>query len=56
MASHPEEQHSSHLSIIFDFLSKRGVTINTKKCELGQASVVFLWYIVSSLGVAPFSD
>lgn len=52
MASHSEEQCSTHLRALFDRFSRHELTINPPKYELGKLSVVFLGHTVSSSDIA----
>lgn len=47
------EEHEKHLRILFKCLDNQGLTINPSKSQLGQSSVQFLGYIVSTKGLLP---
>lgn len=51
VASDNESQHLEHLRTVFQRLKTYGLIINVDKCQLGQESVNFLGYKLSSTGV-----
>lgn len=49
--SRNEAEHLVHLSQVFSGLQEAGLTLNLKKCNLFQRSLVFLGHVVSANGV-----
>ena len=53
VASASEEEHLSHLRILFTRLSQHGLIVNPAKCLFGQSSIDFLGHHVTKDGAAP---
>lgn len=51
IASDNVDQHEQHLRILFQRLKDYGLSINIKKCELEQGSIVFLRHKISQDGM-----
>lgn len=51
-----EEEHLEHLSQVLSCLQKAGLTLNLKKCNLVQRSLIFLGHVVSAEGVKTDPD
>ena len=47
------EEHIDHLKSIFERLSKAGLTVKAKKCELGAAQCEYLGHVVGNGTVRP---
>lgn len=44
IASSSESEHRQHLKVIFERLSKYGITINLAKCDFGKAELIFFGF------------
>ena len=55
IASANEEQHRSHLCLLFQRLAQNGLLLNPAKCQLGRSEIDFLGYRISPAGIAPLS-
>lgn len=53
VASVSEEEHSQHLQILFERLSRYNINIHPAKCVFGVPEVEFLGFLVSSAGILP---
>ena len=51
--SKDHREHLQHLRIVFKTLHDAGLTVNLKKCQIGQSEVDFLGYLVSQHGYRP---
>ncbi len=49
--SKSEQEHFQHIQQVFQCLSKAGLTLNLKKCNFIQKSLMFLGHIVSGQGI-----
>ena len=47
------EEHLEHLIIVFDKLREAGLTVKETKCTFGEATCVYLGYVVGSRTVKP---
>ena len=56
VASSSEEEHLTHLRIIFSKFQEYGIIINPKKCLLGVTELQFLGHAVSAQGISPLPD
>ena len=56
VASNSSDEHMRHLRQLFDRLADYGLVVNPKKCVLGQSSLEFLGYCVTSSGVRPLLE
>ena len=55
VASANEEQHRSHLRLLFQRLAQNGLLLNPAKCQFGRSEIDFLGYRISPAGIAPLS-
>ena len=53
IASPDAATHKIHLRKLFRLLSSNGISLNKKKCTLGQSQVRYLGHLVSAAGIAP---
>ena len=53
VASPDHQTHRNHLRLLFKLLEENGISINRKKCVLGQSSVRYLGHQVSAAGISP---
>uniref|UniRef100_A0AAV2LIV6 ribonuclease H n=1 Tax=Knipowitschia caucasica TaxID=637954 RepID=A0AAV2LIV6_KNICA len=53
VASSSEEEHLTHLRVLFTWLDQHGLIINPAKCVFGVPSIKFLGHLISSEGAAP---
>lgn len=56
IASDNEEQHREHLRLLFERLSRYGLTINLAKCCFGATELDFVGFHVSTAGIRPLND
>ena len=56
IASESLEQHLEDLDVVFKTLAANGMVVQRPKCVLGQSSLEFLGYQVSSEGISPLQD
>ena len=54
--SKSEEDHTKHLTILFEHLNEYDLTINLKKCKFGRKEVKFLGHVIAAERVLPASD
>ena len=47
------EEHTSHLPVLFERLREAGLAVKEKRCTFGEASCVYLGYMVWSGTVRP---
>ncbi|GFT51632.1 retrovirus-related Pol polyprotein from transposon opus [Trichonephila clavipes] len=47
VASENEEQHKSHLKLVFDRLQKHGIRVNISKSTLGVTHLELLGYLIT---------
>ena len=48
VASPTEEEHETHLRLLFKRLAKYGIVINSSKCQFGVRSLTFLGHVVDN--------
>ena len=53
VASSSAQQHAEDLKLVLARLRAAGLTVNRKKCILGQEEVKFLGHLVSAAGIVP---
>ena len=53
--SHSQEEHMSHLHIVFELLHENDLYANPEKCQLFQSQIEYLGHIVSAEGIRPDS-
>ncbi|GFS65858.1 retrovirus-related Pol polyprotein from transposon opus [Trichonephila clavipes] len=56
IASENEEQHKTHLKLVFDRLQKYGVRVNISKLTLRVTHLEFLGYLITSEGYEPLPE
>ncbi|GFV79943.1 retrovirus-related Pol polyprotein from transposon opus [Trichonephila clavipes] len=56
VASENEEQHKTHLKLVFDRLQKHGLRMNTSKSTLGVTHLEFLGYLITHEGSKPLPE
>ena len=56
VASETEEQHQTHLNLLFERLAEFGINVNKLKCVFGVSELIFLGHKISSDGIAPTDD
>ncbi|GFY25511.1 hypothetical protein TNCV_2486311 [Trichonephila clavipes] len=56
VASENEEQHKTHLKLVFDRLQKYGLRVNISKSTLGVTHLEFLGYLITPEGSKPLSE
>ncbi|GBM03086.1 Transposon Ty3-G Gag-Pol polyprotein [Araneus ventricosus] len=56
VASASDIQHLERLKQVFQRFEEYGVRLNDSKCVLGNSSVKFLGYIVTSVGITPLPE
>ncbi|GBM97532.1 Transposon Tf2-9 polyprotein [Araneus ventricosus] len=56
VASKNEEEHISHLRILFKRFQDQGIRINPSKCNFGKSQVNFLGYKITEKGIQPMED
>jgi len=56
VASETQEQHETHLRLVFEKLQAAGIQVNAAKCNFGMREVNFLGYTVSEHGIRPTKD
>lgn len=56
IASKNEQDHLQHLKLVFERLSKFGLTINVSKCTFGVTEVSFLGHLVDASGCKPLPE
>lgn len=54
--SKSEEEHLSHLKILFERLKKFDIKINPAKCVFGAAEIDFLGHHITSNGISPLAE
>lgn len=54
--SKSEEEHLTHLNILFERFKQYGVKINPAKCVFGASEIDFLGHHVTSNGISPLPD
>ena len=54
--SQSEEQHKSHLRLLFQQLSRNRLLLNPKKCSFGQSELDLLGHHVTASGVIPHRE
>ncbi|GFX74735.1 retrovirus-related Pol polyprotein from transposon 17.6 [Trichonephila clavipes] len=47
VASETEEEHKTHLKLVFDRLQKHGLRVNVSKSTLGVTNLEFLGYLIT---------
>ncbi|GFY31271.1 hypothetical protein TNCV_752331 [Trichonephila clavipes] len=53
VASETEEEHKTHLKLVFDLLQKHGLRVNISKSTLGVTHLEFLGYLITPEGSKP---
>ncbi|GFX89428.1 retrovirus-related Pol polyprotein from transposon opus [Trichonephila clavipes] len=56
VASENEEQHKTHLKLVFDRLQKHGLRVNISKLTLGVTHLEFLGYLITPEGSKPLPE
>ncbi|GFT77218.1 retrovirus-related Pol polyprotein from transposon 297 [Trichonephila clavipes] len=56
VASETEEEHKTHLKLVFDRLQKHGLRVNISKSTLGVTHLVFLGYLITPEGSKPLPE
>ncbi|GBN89907.1 Transposon Tf2-6 polyprotein [Araneus ventricosus] len=56
VASKNEEEHISHLRILYKRFQDQGIRINPSKCNFGKSQVNFLGYKITEKGIQPMED
>ncbi|GFV78754.1 retrovirus-related Pol polyprotein from transposon opus [Trichonephila clavipes] len=56
VASENEEQHKTHLKLVFDRLQKYGLRVNISKSTLGVPHLEFLGYLITPEGSRPLPE
>ncbi|GFQ93751.1 retrovirus-related Pol polyprotein from transposon 17.6 [Trichonephila clavata] len=56
IASDSEEQHKTHLKLVFDRLQKYGLRMNIPKSTLGVTQLEFLGYLITPEGSKPLPE
>ncbi|GFX88840.1 transposon Tf2-6 polyprotein [Trichonephila clavipes] len=56
VASENEEQHKTHLKLVFDRLQKYGLRMNISKSTLGITHLEFLGYLITPEGSKPLPE
>ncbi|GFS50803.1 retrovirus-related Pol polyprotein from transposon 297 [Trichonephila clavipes] len=56
VASENEEQHKTHLKLVFDHLQKYGLRVNISKSTLGVTHLEFLGYLITPEGSQPLPE
>ncbi|GFY09348.1 hypothetical protein TNCV_1941581 [Trichonephila clavipes] len=56
VASENEEQHKTHLKLVFDRLQKYGLRVNISKSTLGVTHLEFLGYLITPEGSKPLTE
>ncbi|GFX27866.1 transposon Ty3-I Gag-Pol polyprotein [Trichonephila clavipes] len=56
VASENEEQHKTHLKLVFDRLQKYGLRVNISKSTLGVTHLEFLGYLITPEGSKPLPE
>lgn len=56
VASKTEEEHCSHLRVLFQRLEEHGLKLKLSKCTFGVPTLTFLGHEISSAGIKPTDD
>ncbi|GFX52405.1 hypothetical protein TNCV_4324231 [Trichonephila clavipes] len=56
VASETEEEHKTHLKLVFDRLQKHGLRVNISKSTLGVTRLEFLGYLITPEGSKPLPE
>lgn len=56
IASSSPDEHSQHLSVVFQRLKEFHLRLNVDKCVFGLPELVFLGYVINSKGIRPTSE
>ncbi|GFV05782.1 retrovirus-related Pol polyprotein from transposon opus [Trichonephila clavipes] len=56
VASETEEEHKTHLKLVFDRLQKHGLRVNISKSTLGVTHLEFLGYLITPEGSKPLPE
>ena len=56
IASSSVEEHTDHLTILFQRFEQYGVAINPKKCIFGVSSIQFLGHHITANGIRPMEE
>ncbi|CAH8466367.1 unnamed protein product [Schistosoma rodhaini] len=56
IASKDENEHLTHLKLLFEKLNEYGLTINLDKCEFGKQSLTFLGHLLDNQGIRPVPE
>lgn len=56
IASDSEEQHITHLRIVFERLKEYGMSINPAKCTLGKKEINYLGHLITQNGLSPLPE
>lgn len=56
VASETQEQHRTHLQLVFEKLQAAGIQVNAAKCNFGVEEVNFLGFRISEHGIKPTKD
>ncbi|GFW79417.1 hypothetical protein TNCV_2478241 [Trichonephila clavipes] len=56
VASETEEEHKTHLKLVFDLLQKHGLRVNISKSTLGVTHLEFLGYLITPEGSKPLPE
>ena len=50
------EEHIKHIDMVLQRISDANITLNSKKCDIGQVVIKFLGHVVSAEGIKPDAD
>ncbi len=50
------EEHLEHLDLVLQRMADANITLNPKKCEIGQTVLKFLGHVISKEGIGPDMD
>lgn len=56
VASDNEDEHETHLRLLFERLRKYGIVVNPSKCVFGVNSLTFLGHTVNEHGIQPLEE
>ncbi|CAH8536673.1 unnamed protein product [Schistosoma guineensis] len=56
IASKDENEHLTHLKMLFEKLNEYGLAVNPDKCEFGKQSLTFLGHVLDKQGIKPVPE
>ncbi|CAH8500953.1 unnamed protein product [Schistosoma haematobium] len=56
IASKDENEHLTHLKMLFEKLNEYGLAVNPDKCEFGKQTLTFLGHVLDKQGIKPVPE